>query len=160
MPFAPTALKENEMKTTTFETAKVGDRVWCILSGWGEVRGIDSSKAYPIAVYFTRDEFKTYTVNGLYLDGDLNQTLFWDEVVIDAPLKPRTDSALPADEKQISALRDQIAIEAMKVFLVDELGHPTLESVAENAYTMADAMLKERNSGWTPEATRSEHVHE
>lgn len=74
--------------TTTFETAKVGDRVWCILSGWGEVRGIDSSKAYPIAVYFTSDEFKTYTVDGLYDDEDLNQTLFWKEVVIDAPPKP------------------------------------------------------------------------
>lgn len=65
------------MTTTTFETAKVGDKVWCTRSGWGEIRGIDSSKTYPIAVYFTSDEFKTYTVDGKYDKEDLNQTLFW-----------------------------------------------------------------------------------
>lgn len=54
--------------TTTFETAKVGDRVWCITAGWGEVRRIDSTKAYPIAVDFANDDFKTYTVDGLYND--------------------------------------------------------------------------------------------
>lgn len=76
------------MKTTTFENAKVGDKVWCITSGWGEVRGIDFSKAYSIGVYFTSDEFKTYTVDGRYTEDDLNQTLFWDEVVFEAPSKP------------------------------------------------------------------------
>lgn len=76
------------MKTTTFENAKVGDKVWCITSGWGEVRGIDFSKAYPIGVYFTSDEFKTYTVEGRYTVDDLNQSLFWDEVVFEAPSKP------------------------------------------------------------------------
>ena len=50
--------------TTTFEDAKVGDRVWDIRSGWGEVR-TNSSVSYPIAVYFQSEEFKTYTVGGL-----------------------------------------------------------------------------------------------
>lgn len=82
--------------TTTFETAKVGDKVWCMRSGWGEIRGTDSSKAYPIAVYFTSDEFKTYTVDGQYDEEDLNQTLFWGEVVIDAPEKPMPDLKVDA----------------------------------------------------------------
>ena len=77
--------------STTFETAKVGDRVWCIKSGWGEVRATDGSVAYPISVYFTCDEFKTYTVGGLYDEDDITQSLFWDEVKIDAPVKPTPD---------------------------------------------------------------------
>lgn len=131
--------------TTTFETAKVGDKVWCIRSGWGEVRSIDSTKAYPIAVYFTSDEFKTYTVDGLYDEEDLNQTLFWKEVVIDAPKKPRSDSALPVEEKQISALRDQIAIAYMQSCVAGNAYFETFEGVSEEAYKMADAMLKERD---------------
>lgn len=82
--------------TTTFETAKVGDKVWCMMSGWGEIRGIDSSKDYPIAVYFAGDDFKTYTVDGLYEADNLNRTLFWDEVVIDAPVKPMPDLQVDA----------------------------------------------------------------
>ena len=74
--------------TTTFEDAKVGDRVWDIRSGWGEVRGTNSSVSYPIAVYFQSEEFKTYTVGGLYDEDDIIQSLFWDEVVIEAPVKP------------------------------------------------------------------------
>lgn len=74
--------------TTTFETAKVGDRVWCMRSGWGEIRSISSSKSYPLAVYFTNEEYKTYTTEGLHDEEDLSRTLFWDEVVIKAPVKP------------------------------------------------------------------------
>lgn len=44
-----------------------------------------------------------------------------------------------------SRLRDQFAMHAMKEFLADEHGYPTLEAVAEYAYKMADAMLKERD---------------
>lgn len=48
-----------------------------------------------------------------------------------------------------SALRDQIAIEAMKVILAHHKFTPgkepeDVEMVAEAAYIMADAMLKER----------------
>lgn len=75
--------------TTTFETAKVGDRVWCIRHGWGEIRELDSSKDYPIHVRFQGDGgFTTYTTCGLYTVDDVTRTLFWDEVVIDAPVKP------------------------------------------------------------------------
>ena len=77
--------------TTTFETSKVGDRVWCIHSGWGEIRGTQWTDRYPISVYFPNGEFKTYTVDGLYTVDDITQTLFWDEVVIQAPVKPMPD---------------------------------------------------------------------
>lgn len=83
--------------TTTFETAKVGDRVWCMMRGWGEVREVreggyervgGSTNSYPIDVSFPSGECETYTLGGLYNDDDITQTLFWDEVVIEAPQKP------------------------------------------------------------------------
>lgn len=135
--------------TTTFETAKIGDRVWSITSGWGEVRGVDFSEDYSICVYFAGVEFKTYTVEGFYDVDNLNQSLFWDEVVIDAPLKPRTDSALPAEEKQVSALRDQIAIAYMQAQVQAGALYSTWDDLSGDAYKMADAMLKERNDGWS-----------
>lgn len=74
--------------TTTFETAKVGDKVWCIRSGWGEIGEVGWTDRCPIYVRFPCGEFKSYTVDGLYNDEDLSRTLFWAEVVIDAPVKP------------------------------------------------------------------------
>lgn len=76
--------------TGTFETAKVGDKVWCINSGWGEIRARYGSVTYPIGVYFSNGEYKTYTVGGLFTENDITQSLFWDEVVIEAPAKPFT----------------------------------------------------------------------
>lgn len=82
--------------TTTFETAKVGDRVWASVSGWGTIKSIDDSE-YPITVYYDNGEYDTYTIDGvLFKDGGL-QVLFWDEVVIEAPVKPMP--ALQVDAK-------------------------------------------------------------
>lgn len=74
--------------TTTFEDAKIGDLAWDIRSGWGEIRDAGSHDRYSISVYFPNDEFKTYTAGGLYAENDITQSLFWDEVVIEAPAKP------------------------------------------------------------------------
>ena len=75
--------------TTTFETAKVGDRVWCIRSGWGTIIDRFRSRAeYPLVVEFDNREQKTYTLWGLLHYKDLNPTLFWDEVKFEIPEKP------------------------------------------------------------------------
>ena len=68
---------------TTFETAKVGDKVWCLYyNKWLTITNIRKEDAYPI-----KTEINSYT-----LDGRLNthsiRTLFWDEVVITPPEKP------------------------------------------------------------------------
>ena len=68
---------------TTFETAKVGDKVWCLYyNKWLTITNIRKEDAYPI-----KTEINSYT-----LDGRLNthsiRTLFWDEVVITPPHKP------------------------------------------------------------------------
>ena len=68
---------------TTFETAQVGDKVWCLYyNKWLTITNIRKEDAYPI-----KTEINSYT-----LDGRLNthsiRTLFWDEVVITPPEKP------------------------------------------------------------------------
>lgn len=131
--------------TTTFETAKVGDKVWCIVSGWGEIAGTVWTDRYPIYVRFPRGEFKAYTIDGLYDDQDLNRYLFWDEVVIDAPPNPRSAAELPLDEKKASALRDQIAIAYMQAQVQAGALYATWDELSGDAYEMADAMLKERD---------------
>lgn len=80
--------------TTTFETAKNGDRVWCLRLGWGEIRDTAWSARYPIYVTFPSGEFSTFTAGGLHCEEDISQTLFWDEVKIKAPQKPLPDLAV------------------------------------------------------------------
>ena len=82
------------MKITTFETAQVGDRVWCMGSGWGEIRDTSRSERYPIYVCFQNGDCETYTLGGFY-DGK-TRYLFWDEVVIEAPEKPMPSLAVDA----------------------------------------------------------------
>lgn len=70
--------------TTTFETAKVGDRVWDIGRGWGTVQEVLPSK-WPVRVRFDTSCQESYT----YAGGETMstpRTLFWDELVI--PIKP------------------------------------------------------------------------
>jgi hypothetical protein len=78
------------MKTTTFENAKPGDRVWDIRKGWGTIDKLNPHSTYSIIVNFDLDkqgEF-TYTVKGKSFMSDINQLLFWNEVKIEAPEQP------------------------------------------------------------------------
>ena len=74
--------------TTTFEDAKVGDRVWALSSGWGTVVDINKYRTlYPIQVSFGLTTC-TYTTDGKSFIEHISQALFWDEVVITPPEKP------------------------------------------------------------------------
>jgi hypothetical protein len=76
--------------TTTFESANVGDRVYSIPFGWGEIREIseDSQNVYYIHVYFENHGYEQYTLDGYFHNITHIQSLFWDEVYIKAPAKP------------------------------------------------------------------------
>jgi hypothetical protein len=76
--------------TTTFETAKVGDRVFSHTFGWGEIREVseDSQNVYYIHVYFENHGFEHYTLDGYFHNISHIQSLFWDECTIEAPTKP------------------------------------------------------------------------
>lgn len=76
------------MKITTFETAKVGDRVWSIKEGWGKISRIDYGSDYPLSVKYDISGNDTFTFGGYEFRSDPMRTLFWDEIVIKAPVKP------------------------------------------------------------------------
>lgn len=85
--------------TTTFKTARIGDRVWHLEYGWGVVVDITAGD-YPIAVDFENDYYEVverFTFEGKFRLAPFNQTLFWDEIEIVAPSKPLPD--LPVDTK-------------------------------------------------------------
>ena len=68
---------------TTFETAKVGDKVWCLYyNKWLTITNIRKEDAYPI-----KTEINSYTLDGR-LNTHIIRTLFWDEVIITPPEKP------------------------------------------------------------------------
>ena len=82
--------------TTTFETAKVGDRVWSIKEGWGEIIEIDYDSDYSLSVKYDISGTDTFTFGGYEFIADPMRTLFWDEVVIEAPQKPLPDLKVDA----------------------------------------------------------------
>ena len=72
---------------TTFENAKVGDRVWSVEYGWGTIEAIGKG-AYPVVVSFDCGISIAHTFSGN--DGSVKlQTLFWDEIKIEAPPRPK-----------------------------------------------------------------------
>lgn len=76
------------MSTTTFENAKLGDKVWSPVSGWGIIKEFYPDLSYSLTVEFP-DGIQIYTVNGVINEMVLNrQSLFWDEVEIIAPTQP------------------------------------------------------------------------
>lgn len=83
--------------TTTFETAKIGDRVWSIPKGWGKIINIAHSSSYPLIVSHDSGGFDTFTIDGYFCSNSAMRSLFWDEVKIEAPHKPLPD--LPVDTK-------------------------------------------------------------
>ena len=72
---------------TTFEDAKVGDIAFDIKHGWGFISKIYPKNMRPITVQFSKYD-RSYMFNGKYSETDINQVLFWDEVIITPPEKP------------------------------------------------------------------------
>ena len=69
---------------TTFETAKVGDRVWRLDYGKGvTIDNVVKADIYPIKI--RTDHF---TMDGTQQGGGDWRVLFWDEINITAPPKP------------------------------------------------------------------------
>jgi hypothetical protein len=75
------------MSTTTFETAKVGDRVFSHTFGCGVIDEINEDSNYPIVVVFDIGS-DTFTLEGSYRKSNPTQCLFWDKCTIEAPIKP------------------------------------------------------------------------
>jgi hypothetical protein len=82
-------MKMEQKYSTTFEDAKIGDRVWSPTFGWGEIECLGRNNYHPIRVRFFHDRDNIgYTFKGHYYIDLPIQSLFWDEVAIVAPAKP------------------------------------------------------------------------
>jgi hypothetical protein len=79
--------------TTTFENARVGDKVWDYLHGWGEISEVSPkcilfNTPYPLAVTF-EDCVLYYTLSGYQCNiMEPPRTLFWDEIKYEIPKAP------------------------------------------------------------------------
>lgn len=80
------------MNETTFENARVGDRVWDFGLGWGNIATVEAVKSCDTQVSVTIDvqfdcrECITYNVQGVFVSV---RTLFWDEIKFEAPPRPK-----------------------------------------------------------------------
>lgn len=75
-----------------FSDVKVGDKVYSVIVGWGEVERVFYDSTYPITVRFDLpcgDRIVgSYTLEGYASTNYIFPSLFWDEVVFDIPKKP------------------------------------------------------------------------
>ena len=72
-----------------FSSAEVGDAVWDSQKGSGIIKEININDAgYPIVVAIG-SECVRYTIKGYNRKSDINPALFWDEVIIIPPPKPK-----------------------------------------------------------------------
>ena len=73
-----------------FKDAKVGDRVWSFIHGWGEVTEIYCDRSpYTIRVLFGDNSSRLFTVDGKWDTSNPNPILFWDEIKFEIPVKPK-----------------------------------------------------------------------
>lgn len=83
---------------TTFETASIGDRVWCVSIGWGTITSTHEEEDYPIIVAFDSAGSESFTKEGRLYTDDIKQTLFWDEIKFEVPTKPIPLPSLDKDD--------------------------------------------------------------
>lgn len=77
-------IMQNKPKKPTFKDAKIGDRVWSILHGWGVIKDVivdDSDEnTYPLEVAFDhKGSNRSYTYDGKHYNHEVSPTLFWQE---------------------------------------------------------------------------------
>jgi hypothetical protein len=81
---------------TTFQNARIGDKVFSHTFGWGKIEFVDTSLKYAICVRFINEPSCSipFTIEGYYYEDMPIQSLFWDEIDIKAPVKPVTTKVI------------------------------------------------------------------
>ncbi|MGL4998104.1 MAG: hypothetical protein ACRC5T_03980 [Cetobacterium sp.] len=75
---------------------KVGDRVFDLRFGWGEVKEINEDTTYSVKVKFKLVSYKiAYTEQGKYINSDFYRSLFFEK--IEVPANATTKSKFRAD---------------------------------------------------------------
>lgn len=70
-----------------FRNAKVGDKVWDFIYGWGNIINVRKDYSFPIVVSFGNGKITSYKFNGKYDDTEINPRLFLDEIKYEIPKK-------------------------------------------------------------------------
>lgn len=73
-----------------FSSARVGDKVWDFIEGWGQVYDVLRENKFPIRVSFIHGNEKAteyYTYEGVQTDYNV-RSLFWDELKYEMPERP------------------------------------------------------------------------
>lgn len=86
---------------TTFENAKVGDKVWSIRNGDCIISSIDYKSTYPIDTLTENGEEHSFTLAGKYGSSDQLRSLFWSNPNIIAPEEPTRLPTLMVDTKLV-----------------------------------------------------------
>lgn len=88
-------MRGGRMITLHGEEVRLGDEVWDVLYGWGEVTGLkDSMKnVYPIGVQF-EGASRWYTEDGKLHAHKENPTLFWQPIEFEIPKKPKKEKVM------------------------------------------------------------------
>ena len=73
-----------------FKNARVGDKVWSFVDGWGRIIEIKSG-SFPINVEFEDNGKEDFSIEGKKLHEEKYPTLFWDEIVFEVPKKQLPD---------------------------------------------------------------------
>lgn len=66
---------------------KTGDRVWSVIHGWGTA-SLEHGQ-YPIIVRFDAGPVYSFTRCGRLLPSDMNPAIYWDEIQLEAPERPK-----------------------------------------------------------------------
>jgi hypothetical protein len=72
-----------------FSEARIGDRVWSSLYGWGEIVAFGDTGSFPITVVFDGGSIECFTLCGNYDTDHKYPSLFWDEIEIIPPSRPK-----------------------------------------------------------------------
>ncbi len=83
-----------------FKDAEVGDRVWHIGYGWGQVVRIDEYSDYPLVCKFAIGTY-SYTFDGKYHVTEVAPSLFWNEFKIPEEAYKKPLPKLEVDAKVI-----------------------------------------------------------
>ncbi len=80
------------MITLHGEEVKVGDKVWHVLTGWGEVVDlVEGDTCQPICVRWgeSYESYDWFTEDGKFHEKDRAPMLFWQPIEFEIPKKPK-----------------------------------------------------------------------
>ena len=82
-------MSEIMSRETTFENAKVGDKLWSFYGReWVTVEKICSNQKYCICLVFEDNSTEACTLEGETTEGS-RQDIFWDEIKFEVPVRPK-----------------------------------------------------------------------